>query len=99
MVGRPLIRKNIHFDKNGWMQTGWQKINESWYYLGPVGDGAMRKNQWVDDSYLGSDGKMMTACWVDDYYVGISGKITKNQWVQDYYAGADGKKLKKSVDR
>ena len=42
----------------------------------------MRKNQWVDDSYLGSDGKMMTACWVDDYYVGISGKITKNQWVQ-----------------
>lgn len=29
------------------MQTGWQKINGSWYYLGPVGDGAMRKNQWV----------------------------------------------------
>lgn len=87
-------QKKYHFDKNGWMQTGWQKINESWYYLGPVGDGAMRKNQWVDDSYLGSDGKMMTACWVDDYYVGISGKITKNQWVQDYYAGADGKKLK-----
>ena len=26
------------------MQTGWQKINESWYYLGPVGDGAMKKN-------------------------------------------------------
>lgn len=87
-------QKKYHFDKNGWMQTGWQKINGSWYYLGPVGDGAMRKNQWVDDSYLGSDGKMMTACWVDDYYVGISGKITKNQWVQDYYAGADGKKLK-----
>ena len=70
-------QKKYHFDKNGWMQTGWQKINGSWYYLGPVGDGAMRKNQWVDDSYLGSDGKMMTACWVDDYYVGISGKIIK----------------------
>ena len=71
-------QKKYHFDKNGWMQTGWQKVDGSWYYLGPVGDGAMRKNQWVDDSYLGSDGKMMTACWVDDYYVGISGKITKN---------------------
>lgn len=87
-------QKKYHFDKNGWMQTGWQKINGSWYYLGPVGDGAMRKNQWANDSYLGSDGKMMTACWVDDYYVGISGKIIKNQWVQDYYAGANGKKLK-----
>ena len=54
-------QKKYHFDKNGWMQTGWQKINESWYYLGSVGDGAMRKNQWVHDSYLGSDGKMMTA--------------------------------------
>ena len=87
-------QKKYHFDKNGWMQTGWQKIDGNWYYLGPVGDGAMRKNQWVDDSYLDSDGKMKTACWVDNYYVGTSGKITKNQWVQDYYVGSDGKKQK-----
>ena len=38
------------------MQTGWQKVDGSWYYLGPVGDGAMRKNQWVDDSYVNEKG-------------------------------------------
>lgn len=80
------------------MQTGWQKINGSWYYLGPVGNGAMRKNQWVDDSYLGSDGKMMTACWVDDYYVGISGKITKISGCRTIMQERM-EKTEKSVDR
>lgn len=84
--------KKYHFDKNGWMQTGWQKIDGIWYYLGPAGGGAMRSSQWVEECYLGADGKMLTSCWVDDYYVGVSGKIAKNQWVGDSYVGADGKK-------
>ena len=85
--------KKYHFDKNGWMQTGWQKIDGIWYYLGPAGSGAMRSSQWVEECYLGADGKMLTSCWVDDYYVGVSGKIAKDQWVGDSYVGADGKKV------
>lgn len=85
--------KKYHFDANGWMQTGWQKIDGTWYYLGPAGDGAMRSSRWVEECYLGADGKMLTSCWVDDYYVGVSGKIAKSQWVGDSYVGADGKKV------
>lgn len=83
-----------HFDRNGWMQTGWQKIGGSWYYLGTVGDGAMKTSQWIDESYLGSDGRILTSCWIGEVYVGTSGKITKNQWIQDCYVGSDGKKQK-----
>ena len=86
--------KKYHFDSAGWMQTGWQKIDGNWYYLGPVGDGAMRTSQWVDGYYLKSEGKMAAECWVGDYYVGVSGKITKNKWINDFYVGEDGKKQK-----
>lgn len=86
--------KTYYFDSQGWMQTGWRKIDGNWYYLGPVGDGVMRKDQWAGDYYLGSDGKMLTSCWVGDCYVGVSGKYETNTWVQDFYVGSDGNKLR-----
>lgn len=87
-------QKKYHFDKNGWMQTGWQKINESWYYLGSVGDGAMRKNQWIDDSYVGGDGKKVTSQWIGESYVDEDGVLVRNQWVGDSFVGKNGTKLK-----
>lgn len=70
--------KKYHFDSAGWMQTGWQKIGGSWYYLGGTGDGAMKTSQWIQNYYVGADGKMATNTWIGNYYVGEDGA-----WVPD----------------
>ena len=33
-------------------KTGWQKINDKWYYFGGEQDGSMNSNVWVGDYYL-----------------------------------------------
>ena len=41
------------------MVTGWQKLNNQWYYFNPVSDGTkgmMRVNAWIDGWYVGADG-------------------------------------------
>ena len=59
------------------MVTGWQKINNTWYYFD--GSGAMATNRWVGNYYVGSDGKMAVNTWIGNYYVGADGA-----WIPGY---------------
>lgn len=48
------------------MMTGWQKINNVWYYLSPAVEGqgkggAMLSDQWIGDYYVNKDG-----AWVEN---------------------------------
>ena len=39
--------------------TGWQLVDNKWYYFNPVSDGTkgiMRVNAWIDGYYVGADG-------------------------------------------
>ena len=47
---------------SGVMLTGWQNVNDKWYYLNPVSDGiqgAMLSNQWIDGRFVNADGVMV----------------------------------------
>ena len=87
-----------YFKANGYMATGWQHINGSWYVFDNSGD--MKKNAWEGNYWLGEDGVMVTNAWVDNnqYYVGSDGKwiegYGKPKWVQDavgwWYDNGDG---------
>ena len=49
----------FYIDTNQGMVTGWQKLNNQWYYFNPVSDGTkgmMRVNAWIDGWYVGADG-------------------------------------------
>ena len=60
------------FDASGWMVTGWRQISGKWYCFD--GSGAMRRNAWEGNYYLGSDGAMLVSCKTPDgYYVDASG--------------------------
>ena len=70
-----------HFDKNGWMQTGWfQDVDSKWYYL-HITEGYMMV-KWVqvntDWYYMDEHGVMVTG-WltIDDvkYYFAADGKM------------------------
>ena len=37
-------------------KTGWEKINDKWYYFGGEQDGSMNSNVWVGDYYLDNSG-------------------------------------------
>ena len=58
--------------KNGWMKEG-----SAWYYYE---NGALARNKWAGNYWLGADGKMATNAWVDNgrYYVDGSGAWVKN---------------------
>ena len=43
-------------NNSGQTMTGWQKINNKWYYF--EGDGRMAVNAWADGCYLNADGVM-----------------------------------------
>ena len=62
------------FDSRGYMVTGWQHIDGTWYYFDKT-NGDM-KTGWVYDNgywyYLGADGKMQTG-WVT--YKGSTGRL------------------------
>ena len=58
--------------KNGWVKEG-----SAWYYYE---NGALARNKWAGNYWLGADGKMATNAWVDNgrYYVDGSGAWVKN---------------------
>ena len=58
--------------KNGWVKEG-----SAWYYYE---NGALARNKWAGNYWLGADGKMATNAWVDNgrYYVDDSGAWVKN---------------------
>lgn len=59
-------------DSDGDERTGWQQVNGTWYYLSE--SGAMARNQWVGNYYLGADGAMLTNTTTPDgYQVGADG--------------------------
>ena len=65
-----------------WVKTGslWRYRVEkqgSWYYLLP--NGAMAKNQWIEDYYLLGDGSMAKNQEVDGKYLGEDGKRDQAQ--------------------
>jgi glucan-binding YG repeat protein len=67
--------QTYYFNSSGYMVTGWfSEDNYTWYFL--KSDGAMKKNAWEGNYWLGEDGIMMRSSWVDGgrYYVGPSGE-------------------------
>ena len=81
---RPEVKKN-----------GWVKEGSTWYYYE---NGALARNKWIGNYWLGADGKMATSSWVDNgrYYVGANGlwdksakkqevksEVKKNGWVKE----------------
>ena len=78
--------KKQEVKKNGWVKEG-----STWYYLE---NGALARNKWVGNYWLGADGKMATSSWVDNdrYYVDANGawvkdakrpEVKKNGWVKE----------------
>ena len=70
---------------------GWVKSGNTWYFYNQTG--ALVRNAWAGNYWLGADGRMATNTWVDNgrYYVGTDGAwvknaqkqaITKQGWVQ-----------------
>ena len=79
-VKKPEVKKN-----------GWVKEGSTWYYYE---NGALARNKWAGNYWLGADGKMATNSWVDGgrYYVGANGawvkdakkpEVKKNGWVKE----------------
>ena len=77
---RPEVKKN-----------GWVKEGSTWYYLE---NGALARNKWVGNYWLGADGKMAISSWVDNdrYYVDANGawvkdakrpEVKKNGWIKE----------------
>ena len=64
--------KKQEVKKNGWVKEG-----SVWYYYE---NGALARNKWAGNYWLGADGKMATNAWVDNgrYYVDGSGAWVKN---------------------
>ena len=86
-----------YFDENGYMVTGWKKINNKDYFFND--SGFMVKDTWQGAYYLGSDGVMLTNTFTKDgYYVGSDGAYYTNRWVKnqgkDYYVNGSGKLVK-----
>lgn len=64
--------QTFYFDPaNAWVMTGWQKVNDSWYYLNPNHDGnfGVAKTGWFQSAagnwyYFDANGKAMTGLHV-----------------------------------
>ena len=71
--------KDYYFKADGYIAVGWQALNGNWYVFDS--SGAMKKNAWEGNYWLGADGIMMVNSWVDNdrYYVGPDG-----QWIEGY---------------
>lgn len=73
--------KYYRFDKDGWMVTGWKKINDIWYYMDKTtGERYGKGWHWIDGNcyYMNANGEMAADTWIDGYYVDESGK-----WIKD----------------
>ena len=57
---------------------GWVKSGNAWYFYNQTG--ALVRNAWAGNYWLGADGRMATNAWVDNgrYYVGTDGAWVKN---------------------
>ena len=84
---RYYVGSNGLWDKNAKKQEtskstdnkkGWVKSGSDWYYYDD--NGALARNKWAGNYWLGTDGKMVTNSWVDNgrYYVGSNGAWVKN---------------------
>ena len=63
-------------------KQGWVKESNAWYFYNT--DGALARNKWAGNYWLGADGRMVTNSWVDNnrYYVGSNGA-----WIPNYSKG------------
>ena len=79
--------ETYYFDANGWMLTGWQKIDGKDYAFYP--GGAMYKNAWCGNYYLGSDGAMLKNQKIpgENNYVDAYGKWVPQGWQGSYSSG------------
>ena len=73
--------------KNYGNKSGWRKEGSTWYYYK---NGALVRNAWEGNYWLGADGRMATNSWVDSnrYYVGNDGA-----WVKDTSKDKNTKRL------
>ena len=86
------------FDENGALMTGWEKIDNKWYYFDNNSNFAVgwKKigNTWY---YFNDFGKMMTGWQLINgkyYYFENNGAMAANKWVGNYYLQADGSMAK-----
>ena len=85
--GRYYVGKDGEWVKNAQKpaekKQGWVKSGSDWYYLDQ--NGALVRNKWAGNYWLGADGKMATNSWVDNgrYYVGVNGLWDKNAKKQE----------------
>ena len=70
---------NYYLTSSGAMKTGWLKEGSDWYYL--KGSGAMLRNSWIGNYWVGSDGSMAKSTWVDGdrFYVNAKGVWERNR--------------------
>ena len=59
--------KTYCLGSSGAMLTGWQKSKDTWYFFDE--SGAMQKDRWVGNYYVGADGSMATSQWIGQYHV------------------------------
>ena len=66
-------------DLSGKLETGWQQVKGSWYYL--YSNGVMASNEWIQYKgqwyYLKKDGDMATNCVVGNWAINEDGVATK----------------------
>ena len=67
-------------------RQGWVKEGNTWYYYE---NGALARNKWAGNYWLGADGKMATNAWVDNgrYYVDGNGAWVRNAGQGVNYSG------------
>ncbi|MCF0106876.1 MAG: hypothetical protein HUJ53_08950, partial [Holdemanella sp.] len=89
MASNGIVMDSTHtfycFDKNGAMVTGWQLVDDNWYYF--EASGAMATSKWIGNYYVEEDGIMATSKWIGSYYVDESGLWVSGKerysWVND----------------
>lgn len=66
-------------DLSGKLETGWQQVKGSWYYL--YSNGVMASNEWIQYKgqwyYLKKDGDMATNCVIGNWAINKDGVATK----------------------
>lgn len=86
------------FDENGALMTGWEKIDNKWYYFDDKSNFAQGLKKIGNTSYYFDDfGKMMTGWQLINgkyYYFENNGAMAANKWVGNYYLQADGSMAK-----
>ena len=57
-----------YLNKNGKMQTGWQKIGGKWYYMDK--NGALQESKWISGIYyVKVDGSMAVSVFLYQTYI------------------------------